>query len=66
MADMFTLEEEELLSRELARGRVPLCPRCGCHMETTSVPPRPEVGYVRTRAILQCGPCGLRCVVDRK
>ena len=66
MADMFTLEEEKLLSRELARGRVPLCPRCGCRMETTTVLPNPEVPYVRIRAILQCGPCGLRCVVDRR
>ena len=66
MTDFFTPEEERNLQLELAGGSTPLCPRCGSPMGTPPVPPKPEVAYVRTRAILQCRPCNLKCVVDRK
>ena len=66
MTHSFTPEEERTLQLELADGSTPLCPRCGTPLGITPIPPKPEVAYVRTRAILQCRSCNLRCVVDRK
>jgi hypothetical protein len=66
MTASYSATEEEALRREVADGQSPICPRCGEIMIRTLIPPRPDVAYVRTRSLLQCTPCDLRCVVDEK
>ena len=64
--ESYSAEEETGLRREVAEGRVPACPRCGEPMARTPIPPRSDVAYVRSRTLLHCQKCVLRCVVDVK
>jgi hypothetical protein len=64
VTDEFTAVEERALRESLSTDHSPECPRCGRPMDLMDIPPRPEVAYVRVRAILQCGTCHLKCVVD--
>jgi transcription elongation factor Elf1 len=57
--------EEEALRKRLNEGSPLDCPRCGTLLRMTPVPPRSDVSYVRNRALLTCGSCGLRIVLDR-
>lgn len=64
MSKPLTREEERKLQRALAAGEGPRCPRCGHLMDITDIPPRPEVSYVRHRALVQCPHCKLKGAVD--
>ncbi len=57
--------EERELRKAMDRGETPLCPRCRRPLEVVPVPPSSQVAYVRRRALLTCGPCGLTIPVDR-
>jgi hypothetical protein len=66
MIGNFSAEEERGLRERVASGCVLLCPRCKVPMSSSVIPPRDDVSYVRTRTLLQCAACDLRCVVDGK
>ena len=66
MSAPLTRKEERELQQILATGREPHCPRCGHIMDVTEIPPRPQVSYVRHRAILHCPNCKLKGAVDLK
>jgi len=66
MSKPLTREEERALQRALAKDEVPHCPRCGHLMDITNIPPRPEVSYVRHRAVLHCPHCKLKGALDLK
>jgi transcription elongation factor Elf1 len=56
--------EEGSLREQLKQGTAN-CPRCGATLEITPVQPRPDVAYVRNRALLSCLRCDFKAVVDR-
>jgi len=58
--------EEGALRKQLAGGGSPVCPRCTTLLQVTSVPPRSDVSYVRSRVVLTCESCGLKAALDRK
>ncbi len=58
--------EEGTLRKQLAGGASPVCPRCATPLRVTSVPPRSDVSYVRSRVVLTCESCGLKAALDRK
>lgn len=66
MSDGFGPDEKRELARRLAGEESAECPRCGAPLERRSVPPRPEVAYVRDRIWLVCGGCGASGVLDRR
>ena len=66
MPDNFTAEEVRSLRRALIRGEAPRCPRCDGALDSTPVPPRRDVAYVRDRALLQCSAYRLKGVVDMR
>ena len=66
MSGTFHPEEEKGLRGQLEKDETLLCPRCGSPLRVTPVIPSPEVAYVRTRAIVECGACGRRAVLDQK
>ena len=61
----YSANERHVLERRLAAGRSD-CPRCGALFEQRTVPPRPDVYYVRDRVWLLCGSCGATAVLDRE
>ena len=64
---LFSRVEEALIRRAVARDAAPLsCPRCGGGLDARTVPPRPDVAYVRDRILLVCNGCGRSLVVDRR
>lgn len=65
MTKAFSAEEERALQESLSLDHPPECPRCGGPMNLTDVPPRSEVAYVRSRVLLHCRRCHLKCVVDQ-
>jgi hypothetical protein len=65
MQGNFSAAEERQLWERLAQGSQPSCPRCDGALDLTPVGPRPDVGYVRNRLLIQCSACKLRGVVDR-
>jgi hypothetical protein len=65
MAENSTPREERTLQEQLKSGTVE-CPRCGSLLTITPVQPRPDVAYVRDRAVLSCSECHFKAVVDRR
>lgn len=64
MATDYDAEERAALLAQLDEGRRARCPRCGCALERTEVPPRSDVGYVRRRVWLICSRCDRMVVLD--
>lgn len=62
----YTPDEEVRLKDLLSRERELACPRCGGGMDRQSVPPRPEVAYVRDRILVICRGCQRSAVFDRR
>jgi hypothetical protein len=65
MTESLSPQEERLLRRQVRQGNAK-CPHCGSFLTITPVPPRPDVAYVRNRAILSCSDCPFKAVVDKK
>jgi hypothetical protein len=59
-------EVEEDLRKRLREKRPLRCPGCDRPLVATPVPPRNDVAYVRDRVLLECVPCVLRLVIDRR
>ncbi len=65
MAERVSLSKEKALERQVRFG-VAECLRCGSTLRLTPVPPRPDLSYVRSRAVVACGECGFKTAADRK
>lgn len=65
-ASNYTPAEERRILEALKASGTPPCPRCGGALETTDVPPREDVSYVRHRIWLLCGQCRRSLLVDRR
>jgi len=61
----YTPHERRALRQSIMTGEDPVCPKCLVSMDIRSIPPRPDVAYVRNRAWLTCSSCGGAVVVDR-
>jgi hypothetical protein len=64
--DAYTKEEQDAIAAAVRWGEPSVCPRCGSDLDEWSVPPRPDVSYVRDRVWLVCAPCFRSVVLDRK
>jgi hypothetical protein len=65
-AILYSRNQIEEISRAWAEGVEPTCPVCGILLSPQSVPPHPDVSYVRRRVILVCQKCGGNAAVERR
>jgi hypothetical protein len=65
MAESSSPQEEKSLQEQLKHGTAK-CPRCESALIITPVQARPDVAYVRDRALLSCSECHFKVVVDRR
>lgn len=62
----FTDAETHELARALVSGAPLTCPHCAIPLDRRSVPPRPDVSYVRDRVLVVCSKCHRNAVLDRR
>jgi endogenous inhibitor of DNA gyrase (YacG/DUF329 family) len=65
MSDSFDTAEIGGLEDALRTGRALRCPRCMTPLDRRTIPPRPDVSYVRDRIWLACPRCHRAVVLDR-
>ncbi len=66
MSKPFPLAAIRALEQALYAGKALTCPQCGTTLDQRSVPPRPDVSYVRDRLWLVCPNCHGTAVLDRR
>jgi len=65
MHEPYTSDELRALAAALEGRRSLVCPRCATLLDRRSVPPRPDVSYVRDRMWLVCPGCHATGILDR-
>lgn len=65
MPDDFSPEQAQQIAGAIGAGQPPMCPICFVRLDSTKVPPRGDVSYVRNRVWLVCASCHRGTVLDR-
>jgi uncharacterized protein with PIN domain len=63
---VYSRSELDRLRKQARRGGALRCPRCSEALLPRSVPPRSEVGYVRSRVWWVCPACRRSAVLDQR